>query len=80
MLTYSKQEDSKGKEAMTLLLGPILGLVYVITLPFIAIATMATLVGRKLFGAILGMVGSFVSFGWRPSEAHLAGKKKNKKK
>jgi len=71
-------EEHRLKGMGALLLGPILGLAYVIALPFIAIATIVSLLGRKIVGAALGIVRSLVSFGWRPSEAYLSGKKGKK--
>jgi hypothetical protein len=77
MLAYYEEKET-GKGIASLLLGPILGLVYVIALPFIAIATIVTLIGKKAMGGILSLMRNLVSFGWRPSEAYLAGKKKKK--
>ncbi|PKL52580.1 MAG: hypothetical protein CVV37_00585 [Nitrospira bacterium HGW-Nitrospira-1] len=78
MVTYYA-EDKKGSGIGMLVSGPLLGLIYVIGLPFIAIATIVTLVGGKLVSGILGTMRNLVSFGWRPSEAYLSGKKKGKK-
>ncbi|HAM52239.1 MAG TPA: hypothetical protein DCP92_16675 [Nitrospiraceae bacterium] len=61
---------------LVLLFGPIAGLVYVIALPFIVLGTILTLAGRRLVNSM----ASIVSFGWRPREAHLGGKKKRQKK
>jgi len=60
---------------LVLLLGPVIGLLYVVALPFIAIGTIFAVAGRKL---VNGMA-SIVSFGWRPGEAHLGGKRKGRK-
>lgn len=76
----SKASYSKFSPGVMLLLGPIFGLLYFVALPFIAIATMITLVGKKLLLSASNLLGHVVSFGWRPSEAHLAGKKKTGKK
>lgn len=65
---------------VVLLAGPVIGLLYVIAMPFIAVGTIVTLAGRKLLAGLFNMLGNLVSFGWRPSEAHLTGKKKGKKK
>ncbi len=65
---------------VVLLAGPLIGLFYVIAMPFIAVGTIVTLAGRKILGGVANLLGSLVSFGWRPSEAHLTGKKKGKKK
>ncbi len=60
--------------AVMLIVGPFLGLVYVVFFPFMAIATVVALAAGKIFGSLL----KGVSFGWRPATAHLSGKKKNK--
>jgi hypothetical protein len=62
-----------------LFVAPVLGLMYVIVLPFIAIGTMAAVLAKKALEGMSDLVGSFVSFGWRPMEAHLAGKRKGRK-
>ncbi|MEC4676259.1 MAG: hypothetical protein VST72_04985 [Nitrospirota bacterium] len=60
-----------------LVLGPILGLLYAAFLPFIGIAMLMKIVTQKVAGGALNSVTPSVSFGWRPSEAYLAGKKKD---
>lgn len=65
---------------IVLLAGPVIGLFYVIAMPFMAVGTIVTLVGGKILSGLFNLLGSLVSFGWRPSEAHLVGKKKGKKK
>jgi hypothetical protein len=62
-----------------LFVAPIVGLLYVITLPFIAIGTVLAAAGKKVLAGMATLAGNLVSFGWRPLEAHLAGKKKRKK-
>lgn len=59
-----------------LLLGPILGLLYAAFLPFIGIAMLIKVVMQKVAGGAFSTARSTASFGWRPSEAYLAGKKK----
>jgi hypothetical protein len=63
-----------------LLIGPVIGLGYVLLLPFIGIATVCMIAVRKLAAAALSLVGKSLSFGWRPKEAYLAGKKKKERK
>ncbi len=65
---------------IVLLAGPVIGLLYVIAMPFMAVGTIVALLGKKLITGLLSLLGSLISFGWRPSEAHLTGKKKSKKK
>jgi hypothetical protein len=62
-----------------LLAGPVIGLFYVVCLPFIGIATIASLATGKVASVVLSLIGKSLSFGWRPREAYLAGKKKSKK-
>ncbi|MDA8079321.1 MAG: hypothetical protein M0Z79_10340 [Nitrospiraceae bacterium] len=57
-------------------LGPILGLLYAAFLPFIGIAMLLKLVLRKIASAVMAPAQRSASFGWRPSESYLAGKKK----
>jgi hypothetical protein len=64
---------------VVLLAGPVIGLFYVIAMPFIAVGTIVAMIGRKLLSGLFNLLGNLVSFGWRPSEAHLAGKKGKKK-
>jgi len=65
--------------SIMLLAGPIIGLFYVICLPFIGIATIASLATGKVVSSLLSLIGKSLSFGWRPREAYLAGKKKGRK-
>jgi hypothetical protein len=78
MPTY-EAENTVGQRVSALVLGPVLGLLYVICMPFMAIATIVTLLAGKVMGGVLGLLRDLVSFGWRPSEAYLSGKKKKKK-
>jgi hypothetical protein len=65
--------------SIMLLAGPVIGLFYVLCLPFIGIATIATLATGKVVSGVLSLIGKSLSFGWRPREAYLSGKKKSKK-
>jgi len=78
MLTY--EEGSKAGTVIMLLASPFIGLLYVVLLPFIGIATVAAVSGRKVLGAVASVVGKTIAFGWRPVEAYLAGRKKGKKR
>lgn len=62
-----------------LLLGPVLGLLYVLTLPFIGIATVLMLLVGKVNIMLLRVFGRTVSFGWRPVESYLSGRKRKGK-
>ena len=57
-------------------LGPVLGLLYAAFLPFIGIAMLVKLVLQKTAAAVMAPTVRAASFGWRPSESYLAGKKK----
>ena len=53
-----------------------LGGLYVFFLPVIMISMAVYLLGKRIFGGVLSQARRSVSFGWRPTEAYLAGKKK----
>lgn len=55
-------------------LGVVLGALYVAALPLAALGTAAAVMGKRLFGNILARAREAVSFGWRPTEAYLAGR------
>ncbi len=54
---------------------PFIGLAYIVALPI----GFAYALGSAVINGILGLAGKEASFGWRPSEAYLSGKKKEKK-
>jgi hypothetical protein len=78
MLTHS-EHIGRGKAIAAVLLGPIAGLVYFICLPIISIGTIVTLLGRKVLAGMMNLTRNLVSFGWRPTEAYLEGKRKKKR-
>ncbi len=49
---------------------PFIGLAYVIILPFSFVFVLIT----SVVNGVLSLAGSSASFGWRPTEAYLAGK------
>ena len=62
---------------------PFIGLFYVVTLPFVFFAALSTeAAGLAASGArkVLGLAGRTAGFGWRPTEAYLAGRKDKKQK
>ena len=61
--------------AAIIVAGPVLGLMYAVFLPFIGIAMLVKLVAQKAGGGVMEMVHGSASFGWRPSESYLSGKK-----
>lgn len=62
--------------AAVLLLGPALGLMYAVFLPFIGIAMTLGLVAKKIGRGLSSAAAGSVSFGWRPVEAYLTGRKR----
>jgi hypothetical protein len=61
--------------------GPFIGLLYVIALPFLFVYTLAVELGGMAaegMATALDAVGASAVFGWRPSEAYLAGRKARK--
>ena len=66
--------------AAIIVAAPVLGLMYAAFLPFIGIAMAVKLVGQKIGGGVMETVQGSASFGWRPSESYLSGKKKKGKK
>jgi hypothetical protein len=68
----------KAPAAMAIAAGPLLGLVFAVFLPFIGIAMTLSLVGRKIVETVTDAAASSMSFGWRPVEAYLAGRKRKK--
>ena len=74
----SETEVSTGKRVAILAAAPILGLIYAVFLPFIGIAMFIKIGGSKLLGRALEPVTKGASFGWRPVEAYLTGKKAKK--
>ena len=73
-LTYTRV-----RPGVMVLLSPLLGMLYVISLPFIAVASVVTLLGGKILDGILELASKVVYFEWRPTEAYLGGKKKRKR-
>ncbi len=66
--------------ATMLIAAPFVGLVYVIILPFLIVGTVVVAAGKVLLDRVVEPLAAAVSFGWRPGEAHLAGKEKGKTK
>ena len=68
----------RAKSGLVLLAGPILGLCFAVFLPFIGIVMAMGQLGRKVRESAVGHAVQSVSFGWRPVEAYLAGRKRKK--
>ena len=65
----------KAPVAMMLMAAPVIGLVFAVFLPFIGIVMTLNLVGKKLVQGLESAAAGSMSFGWRPIEAYLAGRK-----
>ena len=68
----------KAPALMAIAAGPVLGLIFAVFLPFIGIAMTLGLVARKVAEGVASAAAGSVSFGWRPIEAYLAGRKRKK--
>jgi hypothetical protein len=68
----------KAPSAVMLAAGPVLGLIFAVFLPLIGIVMAVAHVGRKLGEGVANAAAGSVSFGWRPIEAYLAGRKRKK--
>jgi len=66
----------KAPVAVMLMAAPVIGLLFAVFLPFIGIAMILSLVGKKLANTVTEAAAGSMSFGWRPIEAYLAGRKK----
>jgi hypothetical protein len=62
--------------ALAFPLGLLQGGIYVFILPVVSIITAVSVLGKWIFGNILFQARRSVFFGWRPTEAYLAGKKR----
>lgn len=68
---YSSIIKTMGK----VIAAPFIGLAYVVALPI----GFAYALGSAAINGVLSLAGREASFGWRPTEAYLSGKKKEKK-
>jgi hypothetical protein len=68
----------KAPVAVMLMAAPLIGLVFAVFLPFIGIAMTLSLIGKKLVDGVASAAAGSMSFGWRPIEAYLAGRKRKK--
>jgi hypothetical protein len=64
--------------AVMLLVGPVIGLLFAVAMPFIGLATVAFLAVRRIMEGMYSLVVKSISFGWQPMNAYLTGKKKKK--
>jgi len=75
-----KRTFYKMPAAAIIVVAPVLGLLYAAFLPFIGIAMALKLIAQKIGGGALDTIQSNASFGWRPSESYLSGRKDRAKK
>ena len=75
-----KKTFYKMPAAAIIVVAPVLGLLYAAFLPFIGIAMALKLTVQKIGGGALDTIQSSASFGWRPSESYLSGRKNRAKK
>ena len=68
----------KAPVAVMLMAAPVIGLVFTVFLPFIGIAMTISLIGKKLANTVTEAAAGSMSFGWRPVEAYLVGRKRKK--
>jgi hypothetical protein len=54
---------------------PFIGLAYLVALPFAFVFAL----GNAAFKGVASLAGGTASFGWRPTEAYLSGKKESEK-
>jgi hypothetical protein len=68
----------KAPSIVVVLLGPVVGLFYVLFLPFIGLGMVLMLVAGQLSSVLYDVFGRTAAFGWRPVEAYLLSRKKKK--
>jgi hypothetical protein len=68
----------KAPVVVMLAAAPVLGLIFAVFLPFIGIVMSVALAGQKLAEGVTSTAAGSASFGWRPIEAYLAGRKRKK--
>ena len=68
----------KAPAVLAIAAGPVVGLIFAVFLPFIGIVMTVSLVVQKLGAALSDAAAGSMSFGWRPIEAYLAGRKRRK--
>lgn len=65
----------KAPGAVMLLAGPLLGLLFAVFLPFIGIAMSIKVAASKVVDGIASAAAGSMTFGWRPVESYLSGRK-----
>ncbi len=68
----------KAPAAVMLMAAPVIGLVFAVFLPFIGIVMTLSMAGKKLVQGVQAAAAGSMSFGWRPVQAYLIGRKAKK--
>ncbi|MDA8098345.1 MAG: hypothetical protein M0042_01815 [Nitrospiraceae bacterium] len=68
----------KAPAAVMLAAGPILGLVFAIFLPMMAIVMAVSMAAGRIAASLADAAAATTSFAWRPIESYLAGRRKQK--
>jgi hypothetical protein len=61
-------------------LAPFMGLIYALFLPAAGLAIVIGVIGLRVGGTISDVISRAAAFGWRPSEAYLAGMASERKR
>lgn len=75
-----KSASSILKNLLILLMSPFVGLLFVVSLPFITIVALTGFVGSRTASFLYQQLMNIMPFSWRPTEAYLAGKRKKTRK
>jgi len=68
----------KAPTLLMVLMGPVIGFLYVLILPFIGLAMILMLVSSQISQMLFDVFGRTAAFGWRPVEAYLMSRKNKK--
>lgn len=74
-INHMKQSGDTFKNIGKIVSAPFIGLAYIVALP----GVFAYALGSAAVNGMLTLTGKEASFGWRPAESYLAGKKNEKK-
>ncbi len=73
-INHMKESGNTLKNIGKIVSAPFIGLAYIVALP----AVFAYALGSAAVNGMLTLTGKEASFGWRPAESYLSGKKKEK--
>jgi hypothetical protein len=68
----------KAPVPVMLMAAPVIGLVFAVFLPLIGIVMTLSLIGKKVVEGVESAAAGSMSFGWRPIQAYLVGRKAKK--